>query len=296
MRGILLVVNKRYPVLIIYFIYLISVVGFLSVLRSHKSFPILSPVLTQKPIVPTPTPFIFTTYTPPKIEKKDVYKIAMIGDSMTAALGPHGGGMSEYMNSLYKKEGATSQGIIIDNFAKSSNLLAVDEQLNSKVSISEYTFEPLLSTDYDLILVESFGYNPLSEFGVEEGVKKQTEALNNLMTTLITKRPKMAIVFVTTIAPNKKLYAKKTQPNNSEEERSKQAEERIAYLVNHNAYAQSHNIPLINIYEKSLTSLGDGDTKYINATDNIHPSFAGVDFIGHTIGDYLYDNQILPHE
>lgn len=289
--------NKKYPVIIIYVIYLISVALVLVLIRPSKTArPILSAALPEQKITPSPTPFIFTTYASPKIEKKEVYKIAMIGDSMTAALGPHGGGMSEYMNALYKKDSSTTQGIIVDNFAKSSNLLAVDVQLNNKTVISEYTFEPLLTSDYDLILVESFGYNPLSEYGVEEGVKKQTELLNSLMTTLITKRPKMAIVFVTTIAPNKKLYAKKTQPNNSEEERAKQAEERIAYLVNHNAYAQAHNIPLINIYEKSLTDLGDGKREYINENDNIHPSFVGIDFIGHSIGDYLYDNQILSHE
>src|SRR5258708_27128000 len=57
----------------------------------------------------TPTPFVFTTYTVPKIASKQVYKIVMIGDSMTAALGPHGGGLSDYMNSLYKKNAQDPQ-------------------------------------------------------------------------------------------------------------------------------------------------------------------------------------------
>jgi len=223
-----------------------------------------TPTLTSSP---TPTPYVFTTYTAPKIEQKQVYSIAMIGDSMTVALGPHGGGLSEYMNSLYKEQASNPQRIIIDNYAISSNILAVDNQLSHEVKVSEYTFGPLLTTDYDLILVESYAYNPLSQFGLEEGIKQQNLALNKLMTTLITTRPNMAIVFVATIAPNKLNYARTTQPSYTAEERKLQAEERIAYLENHISYAKEHNIPLINIYQKTLTANGDGDTKYINPND-----------------------------
>src|ERR1035437_1450701 len=116
---------------------------------------------------PTPTPFIFRSYTAPTIEKKQVYKIVMIGDSMTVALGPHGGGLSDYMNSLYKKNAQDPQRIHIDNYAKLSNILAVNDELTKKTTISEYTFGPLLSEDFDLILVESYGYNPLSQFGIQ---------------------------------------------------------------------------------------------------------------------------------
>ena len=252
------------------------------------------PNIQSPTITPTPTPFVFNSFIPPKIDKKDVYKIAMVGDSMTAALGPHGGGMSEYMNDLYKKEGG-SQAIIIDNYAVSSNILSVNKQLDEKLTISEYTFGPLITSDYDLILVESYGYNPLSDFGIEEGIKKQNEQLKVLMEKLITKMPRTAIIFVTTIAPNIENYARSTQPDNTTAGRKNQAEERISYLKNHNEFAIAHNIPLINIYEKTLTANGDGNTKYINANDDIHPSFQGIEFIGSEIGNYIYDNQILPH-
>lgn len=250
---------------------------------------ITSPVLT-----PTPTPFIFKTYKVPVIAKKQVYKIVMIGDSMTAALGPHGGGLSEYMNSLYKKNAQDPQRIIIDNYAISSNILAVDNELYKKATISEYTFGPLLSEDFDLILVESYGYNPLSQFGIDGGLKQQNLALDALMKTLITTHPKAVIVFVATISPNIENYAKAVQPVNSAADRAKLAQERIAYIKNHITYANMHNIPLINIYQKSLTADGDGNMIYINPTDDIHPSFAGVDFIDHEIGNFIFDNKILP--
>ncbi|HSW97384.1 MAG TPA: SGNH/GDSL hydrolase family protein [Candidatus Saccharimonadales bacterium] len=242
----------------------------------------------------TPTPFIFTSYTIPKIPSKQVYKIVMVGDSMTAALGPHGGGLSEYMNSLYKKNVQDPQRIVIDNYAKSSNILAVNDQLTQKTSISEYTFGPLLSEDFDLILVESYGYNPLSQFGLEGGLKQQNLALDALMKTLITTHPHAVIAFVATIAPNRTNYAKATQPNYSATDRAKLADERIAYIKNHIAYAKSHNIPLIDIFKDSLTKNGDGSMVYINPTDDIHPSFAGVTFIDHEIGNFIHDTKILP--
>jgi len=243
---------------------------------------------------PTPTPFIFTTYTAHQIENKPVYKIVMLGDSMTAALGPHGGGLSDYMNLLYKKNAQSPQRILIDNYAISSNILAVNDELTKITKINEYTFGPLLSEDYDVILIESYGYNPLSQFGVAEGIKQQNLALDELMKILITTHPHAAIVFVATISPNKENYAKATQPNKTVLERTTLANERIGYIKNHIQYAINHHIPLINIYQKSLTENGDGNMLYINPTDDIHPSFAGVELIGHEIGNFIKDNNIVP--
>lgn len=241
---------------------------------------------------PSPSPFVFRTYTAPKIEKKNTYTIFMIGDSMTLALGPRGGTFNQYINELYKKDNI---GILVDNYAKgSSNILSVNEELTKKTTYWDWTFEPLLSRDFDLILVESFGYNPLSPLSLEDGIKKQNEALGELMKTLITTHPNSAVVFVATIAPNKESYAKKVLLNIPTEDRIKQAQERIAYIENHISYAKAHNIPVVNIYEKSLNVQRDGELKYINPDDYIHPSFEGVDFIGHEIANFIYENQILP--
>ncbi len=251
-----------------------------------------TPANRQALSTPTPTPFVFRTYTPPKIERKNKYTIFMIGDSMTHALGPHGGTFYQFINDLYKKDNI---GILVDNYAVgSTNILSVNYELTKKTTYWDSTLEPLLSRDFDLILIESFGYNPLSSFGIEEGIKRQNQALDELMKTIITTHPQSAIVFVATIAPNKETYAKKIVLNITVADRIKQAEERMTYIKNHIEYAKSHNLPIIDIYNKSLNTQGNGDLKYINPTDSIHPSFVGVDFIGHEIANYIYDNRILP--
>ena len=252
-----------------------------------------TPAATQTP----PTPTIkqdepFRSYTPPKIEKKNEYTIVMIGDSMTHALGPHGGTFNEKVNALYKE---SNHGILIDNYALgSTNILSLDKAMNTKTTYWDATFEPLLSRQFDLILIESFGYNPLSQFGIENGIKRQNEELTKLMQTLIKTHPKSAIVFVATISPNKTNYSRIVNPNTPASERAEQAEERIAYIKNHIEYAKTHNVPVVNIYEKSLTAEGDGKLEYINPDDYIHPSAAGVDFIGQELANFIYDNQILP--
>ena len=68
----------------------------------------------------------------------------------------------------------------------------------------------------------------------------------------------------------------------------------MEYIKNHIAYAKAHNIPLIDIYDKSLTPEGDGDLSNINPNDHIHPSFKGIDFISQEIANFIYENQILP--
>lgn len=236
----------------------------------------------------------FGTYISPKIPKKDVYIIFMVGDSMTEVLGPHGGKLNEFINTLYQSTPG-HQRIVIDNYAKgSTNILGLRNAMTQKTIAGDVELDPLLSRSFDLILIESFGYNPLSQLGIEKGLKKQTQTLDQLMHLLTSTHPGSAIIFVATIAPNKPTYAQEVSPGNTLAERTAQAEERMEYIKNHISYAKSHNIPVIDIYNKSLTPEGDGDISYINPTDHIHPSFKGVDFISHEIANFIYDNQILP--
>ncbi len=274
-----------------------SVLGTLAYLAGVKSSTQSNQtqqVITQATETPKPTvDGPFRSYTAPVIENKREYSIVMIGDSMTHALGPHGGPFYEEINALYKD---SNHGIVIDNYASgSTNILTLDKAMNTRTTFAEYTFEPLLSRQFDLILVESFGYNPLSQFGgVEEGIKKQNEELGKLMKTLSKSHPKSAVIFVATIAPNKANYGKIANPNDTSDGRAKQAEERIAYIKNHIDYARAHNIPVINIFEKSLTPEGDGNLEYINPDDYIHPSAIGIELIGQELADFIYESQIFP--
>lgn len=270
------------------------IIAFLGVRNSNPT-PNLHKITVLKSPTQTPTKDEpFGIYISPKIPKKDVSIIFMVGDSMTEALGPHGGKLNEFINTLYQSTPG-HQKIVIDNYAKgSTNILGLSNAMAQKTISGDVVLDPLLSRSFDLILIESFGYNPLSQLGIPEGLKKQTQTLDELMKLLTTTHPNAAIIFVATIAPHKATYAQEVSPGRTLAEREMQAQERMDYIKNHIAYAKSHNIPLIDIYDKSLTPNGDGDLSNINPTDHIHPSFKGTAFISQEIANFIYDNQIIP--
>lgn len=260
-----------------------------TLVASHSPKIVSPQALTPHPTITQP----FRSYTAPHLSQKKEYTIVMVGDSMTHALGPHGGTFNEFINEKYKPHG---KGIVIDNYAVgSTNILSIHKAMTTKTTYWDSTFEPLLSRKFDLILVESFGYNPLSQFSLDIGLKWHNKTLDKMMKDIIATNPEARIVFVATIAPNKSKFALPVDTDTTLAERTAMVEEREAFIKNHITYAKEHTIPVINIYEKSLTQSGDGKLAYINPHDYIHPSAVGVDFIGQELAKYIYDNNIIPH-
>lgn len=227
---------------------------------------------------PTPTPRILKQALP-----SDAYTIIMVGDSMTEALGPNSDKLREYLKVHYSN---TVFGIF--NLAKgSTSILSLQDLLEKDI---------LPNRQAEILLIESFGYNPLSELPLEEGLKKQTELLDKAVESIrrfkTNDEVNTIIVFVATIAPNKDKYGEGVV-DLSPEKRAEWTGERDEYIKNHIKYARDHNIPLINIYEKSLKD-GTGDLKYIETKSYIHPSGEGIDLISKEIADYIYNEKILP--
>jgi len=233
---------------------------------------------TLLPVSPSPTPIILKQAIP-----SDAYTIIMLGDSMTESLGPNSDKLREKLKFYYPNK---TFGIF--NLAKgSTNILSVEDLLEKDV---------LPSREFEVILIESFGYNPLSTYSLEDGLKIQNEALDKMVSMIrnVKSRAKVnsIIVFVATIAPNREKYGEGAA-DLSPEKRAEWADERSAYIQNHIKYAKDHDIPLINIYEKSLKD-GTGNLDYIESGTHIHPSEAGIDLISGEIADFLYNEHILP--
>lgn len=154
-------------------------------------------------------------------------------------------------------------------------------------------FLPILEQDFNLIIIESFAYNPLSQSTPGEGLAKHIQILDESIRKIIRERPNSVVAIMTPIAPNKSLFAKGVY-DLSTTERARWAEKRISYVEGVIKYAQEREIPLINVYEKSLTAEGDGNLRYINPDDYIHPSAEGVDLMSRTIADFIFSNTIFP--
>lgn len=174
----------------------------------------------------------------------------------------------------------------------STNILSVQDRLEKPSTHSGRIFQPVNDIPFDYIFIESFGNNPLSQFPLDEGLQKQTQALDQIIETITLKHPKSSIIFIATVAPIRKRYGEGVV-NLLPEQRQAWADERIAYIKNHLQYAASHHIPVVNIFEASLTSDGSGNIDYINTNDFIHPSPTGIRYINEEIARFVAERKLV---
>lgn len=221
-------------------------------------------------------------FDPQTIKPKDSYSIVLVGDSMTDYLGS-GVEIQKYLKNYY-----SNKKIEIHNFSVgSTNILTLPDRLQNLTNFNGKISEAIFNTDFDLIIIESFGHNPVSQ------LKKHNEVLDQAVLMIKQRQPWAKIILMATIAPHISRYAEGIA-NLTTEERKQWAKQRVAYIKNHIDYAKKHNLPLINIYQKSLDSEGGGNIDYINTGDFIHPSVTGVNFISKEIADFIFNNRLLP--
>ena len=258
-------------IILLFPIFLLTV--FIAYFLTHPlgSFP-------QK-IISTPTPFNPYPYHSPIIPNKHAYLTLLVGDSMVAALGPSANSLRLELLKLYP----THEFVNYNRAVPATNVLTLTSVINEN-----------LDDGFDLVIIGSFAYNPLSHLPLDQGLKAQTKALDTTIKTLIQKRPEVVIVMITPIAPNKYTFAQKTYAL-APEVRAAWVTERIAYINNHIKFAKDHQIPLVNIYETSLNENGDGNPIYISSDDYIHPSNAGIELMSREIAQFIFDNQIFPN-
>jgi lysophospholipase L1-like esterase len=220
------------------------------------------------------------------VPKRNLTKIVLLGDSMTERLG-NLDILQRYMNVYYPGR----QFLYLNYGYGSTNVLSAQERLD-QTTWHGRVFQPILNIDFDVILIESFGNNPLSQYPLQIGKILQYQALDKMIQSIRSARPNAKIIFVATIAPNRENYAKPSIQL-SAQDRAQWADERSFYIKNHIEYAREHNIPVIDVYDKSTNFFGDGDLDYIDNVDHIHPSPKGVYLISEEIATYFYQHQIF---
>lgn len=194
----------------------------------------------------------------------------------------------------YLKKYYPQKNMEIHNFSVgSTNILTLPDRLQNLTNFNGIISDPILNTNFDLIIIESFGHNPLSEYSLDEGLKKHDQIMDQAKAVIKQRQPKALIILMATIAPHADRYAEGVI-NLETAERKKWARERAAYIENHIDYANRHKLPLINIYEKSLDSSGGGNIDYIETRDFIHPSPTGIEFMAQEIADYIFKKRLLP--
>ena len=221
-----------------------------------------------------------------KVTYPQDYTVVLLGDSMTDRLG-NTDELRGYLSEYYPDK--TFE--ILNYGYGATNIRSVKDRL-LKETDNFRKYRPITQIDFDLIIIESFANNPLSDLNLAEGLQQQSASLDEIIKVLKEHNPNAKIAFMTTIAPNRENYAK-TSRDLSDDVRDEWVDERIAYMKNHIEYARLHNIPLINVYEKSQDIFGDGKLIYIDDKDFIHPSPLGIIFISEKIAEGINELNLL---
>jgi len=261
---------------------------FLSLYRTSPTLTQNGPTTLAATPTPYPTPTPIDIYSPPRIATASSYTVILVGDSMTDVLGEN---FDQLRKSLAKHYPEKVFGLFNYGYG-STSILSVEERLNQGTEYLGRTNQAILDRYFDVLIIESMGNNPLSEYPLDQGLKLQTEALNRIVSQVAFYHPSSVIVFLATIAPSQSHFGIGAV-DLSPEQRNLWANERRFYTENHINFAKTHHFPLINVYEKSLNKNGSAILKYLNSNDYIHPSGAGIEFISKEIADFLFYNQIL---
>ncbi len=235
----------------------------------------------------TPTPYQFP-YIPPMITKNQSYRIVIVGDSMVEWLGLN----ANVLRLNLKKYYPDSEFVTYNYGYSATNVLTLPDRLTMVTKNRETQNNPVLDQDVELIIIESFGYNPLSEYSLEDGLKKQNEILEESVRLILAKRPKTALAFMTPIAIDPINFAKGSY-DLSPDQRKQWVTERIAYIDNHRKFAKEKGIPVIDVYPISLMKSGLVNKTYVS-DDHIHPSQKGIGLMSKAIADYIFENKIFP--
>ena len=265
-----------------------SVVAVFVSSRALKNQQKTNALIEIKTPTPTVSPTPISNYVLPVLKRSDAYTIVFVGDSMVDVLGENFDYLRQSLEDYY-------QNLVFGLFNYgygSTNILTLEERLNQDTVYRGKKNEAVLDRFLDVIVIGSFGHNPLSDLSLDVGLKKQEEVLDRAVLQLVTEKPNTLIIFLAEFAPSEANYGRGVVEL-TPEQRSVWVSERKAYIENHIEYAKNHNIPLINIYEESTIN-GEVDLDYINKDDYIHPSSTGLVFMSQKIADFLHNNSFLP--
>lgn len=244
---------------------------------------------------PSPTPTPIPVILGASIEKpstrttrKPNVTIAVIGDSMVDTLGPGVPHLATAMRKIYPATAFT----IYNHGVGAENIDSSFSRVTSGYSYLGEARPSLASQQPDVVVVESFGYNPYS---FDEGaLEKHWLAMATLVDILRTYIPDVKIVIAATIAPNWDVFGDGAAGLSFDPEGKRQKVSTIRkYLDNAVKFAQSQNLPLADAFHPSLTADGNGKLQYINGGDHIHYSDAGRELFAQKVTQAIVGSRLL---
>ncbi|MBI3576471.1 SGNH/GDSL hydrolase family protein [Candidatus Gottesmanbacteria bacterium] len=238
----------------------------------------------------TPTPQPTPAPPPPMLRraKKNAFVVAVIGDSMIDTLGPDVANIEQKLQRTYP-------GVFFDvrNYGVgATNIDYGIQRLTTNYTYLGKSIPSLVSQHPDVVVIESFGYNPYP-FDVG-AMDKHWLALATMVDTIRKNLPEAKIVIAATIAPNWDAFGDGA-PGVSFSNQAKREHVTVVkrYLENAVGFAHSQGLPLADLYHPSLQADGNGKLVYINGGDHIHYSGEGRELFGHILAQTIVANKLV---
>lgn len=220
--------------------------------------------------------------------RKNAFTIAVIGDSMVDTLGP---GVPQLNNKLTQIYPGTSFQILNYGVGSTNIEYGITRLTNAYDYLGKH-IPSLISQKPDIVVIESFGYNPLSSDNGE--LDQHWLKLSQAVDTVRNNLPDSKIVIAATIAPNWDVFGDGAPGISFSQQDKRERVTRIkSYLENTVKFAQSQHLPIADAYHASLDGNGNGRINLINAGDHIHYSDSGRALFAQKVADSILANRLL---
>jgi lysophospholipase L1-like esterase len=220
--------------------------------------------------------------------KNEHMTIALIGDSMVDTLGVEFPELTTLLTAQYPR----SKFSILNYGVGGTNIDYGIERLANGYEYLGVHHPSLISQKPDLVIIESFGYNPYSyDTGA---IDAHWLALAKIVDIIKTQLPGSKIAIAATIAPNNQVFGDGAAGISfSSDDKRKRTTVINGYLESTVKFAQSQHIPLMDAYHPSQMSDGNGTIDLINNGDHIHYSPKGREFMARIMTDTITREKLL---
>lgn len=220
--------------------------------------------------------------------KKTPVTIVFLGDSMIDTLGADLRLINDELKRIYPDTTFTLYNYGVGG----ENIVSGLERITRSTQYLGITRPSIVSLRPDVVIVESFAYNP---FPFETGALDQHWlSFAYIVDTLKANLPEAKILLAATIAPNKNVFGDQAPGLAFDaEDKIRRTATIKSYLENTIRFAQSQKIPIADAYHPSLDAYGEGKLQYINPGDHIHYSDAGRQLFARVVSDTILANKLL---
>lgn len=220
--------------------------------------------------------------------KKPHYTIVFLGDSMTDTLGEDLQLVRDELRRVYPGTTFT----LLNYGVGGENIVSGIARVTADTQYLGHTRPSLVSQKPDVVVIESFAYNP---FPFETGALDQHWlSLAYMVDAIRANLPDAKIVMAATIAPNSFVFGDGASGIAfGIQDKQKRTHTIKQYLENAIRFAQSENLTLADAYHPSLDTRDEGKLLYINPGDHIHYSDAGRQLFARTVVETIVTNKLL---